>query len=160
MLPIIRPLKQADNASVAAIIRQVMTEFACVGDGYSIEDPEVNDMYRAYSEDNAAFFVIEKQGAVMGCGGFGPLVGANPSICELKKMYFLTELRGLGMGQKLLDRCIMEARNCGYKKMYLETVARMTAANQLYQKKGFVKLAAPEGTTGHSGCDAFYSLIL
>jgi putative acetyltransferase len=160
MYPIIRPLQQADNARVALIIRQVMTEFACVGDGYSIEDPEVDDMFNAYSADNAAFFVIEKQGAVLGCGGFGPLVGGDKTICELKKMYFLTELRGLGMGRKLLDHCITAARNCGYEKMYLETVERMTAANKLYQKRGFVKLAGPEGATGHSGCDAFYTLLL
>lgn len=160
MGPLIRPLKKADNEIVAHIIRTVMTEFACVGDGYSIEDPEVNDMYNAYNTNKAAFFVVEKEGSVLGCGGFGPLSGANEEICELKKMYFLPVLRGLGMGQQMLDYCIVEARNCGYKKMYLETVERMTAANKLYQKRGFEKLCGPEGSTGHSGCDSFYALGL
>lgn len=160
MHPIIRPLQKADNLQVATIIRQVMTEFACVGDGYSIEDPEVNDMYSAYQGANAAFFIIEHEGQVMGCGGFGPLVGGDSTVCELKKMYFLPNLRGMGMGLQLLDHCLTQAKKCGYTKMYLETVTRMVAANSLYRKSGFIPLAGPEGATGHGGCDAFYARIL
>ena len=157
---IIRPISAADNARVASIIRQVMTEFGCVGSGFSIEDPEVDEMYSAYAGPGAAFFVIEQQGQVMGCGGFAALEGGAADTCELKKMYFLSELRGLGMGRQLLDRCIEAARACGYRKMYLETVARMTAANHLYRKRGFQLLGGAQGATGHTGCDAFYELLL
>lgn len=160
MEAMIRPIEAKDNAAVAKIIRQVMTEFSCVGDGYSIEDPEVDNMSTAYAEANAAFFVIEHAGTIQGCGGFGSLVGGEPGICELKKMYFLPSLRGMGMGRRLLDHCIAAAQTAGYQKMYLETVDRMTAANQLYQKTGFVPLNCALGATGHGGCDAFYVLEL
>lgn len=158
--PRIRLIERSDEPLVAQIIRQVMTEFACVGEGYSISDPEVDQMYTAYQGDKAAFFVIEHQGQVMGCGGFGPLVGGDGLTCELKKMYFLAELRGYGMGKKLLDTCISTATDYGYQTMYLETVARMVAANALYQKRGFQPLSGPQGATGHSSCDAFYALEL
>ena len=137
-----------------------MTEFSCVGEGYSISDPEVDQMFLSYQGDRAAFFVIEKDGQVMGCGGFGPLVGGDGATCELKKMYFLPALRGYGMGKKLLNKCIDLATSYGYERMYLETVNRMTAANALYQQRGFQPLVDPEGATGHSGCDAFYVLPL
>ena len=158
--PIIRAIKASDNLRVAQIIRKVMTEFSCVGSGFSIEDPEVDAMHQAYAGDRAAFYVIEHNGIVQGCGGFAQLEGGAADICELKKMYFLTELRGLGMGSRLVDLCIQEARSKGYRIMYLETVERMQAANHLYQKKGFRLLPGPLGATGHGGCDAFYDLPL
>lgn len=158
--PIIRPIAVADNTRVAEIIRKVMTEFSCVGSGFSIEDPEVNDMFSAYQGKTAAFFVIEQDGKINGCGGFAALAGGVSDTCELKKMYFLDELRGHGMGSALVDLCIEEARSAGFKTMYLETVERMVAANHLYLKKGFQLLPCAKGATGHSGCDSFYELLL
>ncbi|WP_367388918.1 GNAT family N-acetyltransferase [Lewinella sp. LCG006] len=158
--PILRPIQAADNAQVAKIIRQVMTEFSCVGPGFSIEDPEVDHMYEAYQGDKAAFFVVEHQGQVLGCGGFGPLSGGDGATCELKKMYFLSEIRGHGMGKKLLNHCIEAATQKGYQRMYLETVNRMTSANALYRLRGFQQLQGAEGATGHSSCDTFYALAL
>lgn len=156
----IRFIQPEDDVRVAAIIRQVMTEFGCVGEGYSISDPEVDQMFLSYQGEAAAFFVVELHEQVLGCGGFGPLVGAPKHTCELKKMYFLPELRSLGMGKKMLDRCIATATEYGYHQMYLETVDRMTAANALYRKRGFHALDGPEGSTGHSSCDTFYVLDL
>ena len=43
---ILREIQQEDNEQVARIIRQVMTEFGAVGDGYSINDPEVEPYVR------------------------------------------------------------------------------------------------------------------
>lgn len=158
--PIIRPIQVTDNKRVAQIIRQVMTEFSCVGPGFSIEDPEVDQMYEAYQGKQAAFFVVEHKGEVQGCGGFGPLLGGDGATCELKKMYFLSELRGYGMGKQLLNHCIETATQQGYQRMYLETVNRMISANALYQKRGFQPLSAAEGATGHSSCDTYYALAL
>ncbi len=158
--PVIRPITKPDNPSVAAIIRQVMTEYETVGPGYSINDPEVDHMFEAYDPANSAFFVVEVNGQVQGCGGIGPLVGAPPSVCELKKMYFLPGLRGRGLGKQLLNRCLNAARALGYWQCYLETVVRMQEANRLYQKMGFRLLDQPLGNTGHNACEAYYLLDL
>ncbi len=153
----IRPIQPADNQQVAHIIRTVMTEFGAVGEGYSIMDPEVDDMHGAYSGARSAFFVVSNgNGQVFGCGGIGPLVGGELDVCELKKMYFLPELRGLGFGQKIVAACLEKAKELGYHRCYLETVGRMVQANHLYQKMGFEKICAPMGATGHGGCDAWY----
>ena len=88
----IRPIEQKDNKHVAEIIRSVMTSYGAVGVGFSIEDPEVDMMYEAYSQLGAAYFVLESdEGEVIGCAGFGPLAGAESDICELKKMYYFAE---------------------------------------------------------------------
>ncbi len=154
----LRPIQSADNQQVAKIIRTVMTEFDAVGEGYSILDPEVDKMCEAYSGHRAAFFVVSKfeTGEVLGCGGIGPLVGGEADVCELKKMYFRPELRGLGIGKKMVAICLEKAKEFGYRRCYLETCARMEQANQLYKKMGFEKICGPMGATGHCGCDAWY----
>jgi len=153
-----RPL---DNARVAVIIRKVMPEFDCVGEGYSIEDPEVDDMFGAYNNENARIYVIVNQtDEAIGCGGIAPLAGGDGTICELKKMYFLPGARGQGLGGKMIDLLISDAKKIGFQQCYLETVSRMEAANALYNKKGFRLLDKQMGCTGHSGCDSFYVMDL
>lgn len=145
---------------MAAIIREVMTSFGAYGPGYSINDPEVDAMSAHYPEPRAAFFVVEHGGCVLGGGGIGPLAGADPDTCELRKMYLLPELRGRGFGEKLLRRCLDAARQRGYRRCYLETLTRMEAAQRLYAKAGFTRRPAALGATGHSGCNRFYLLEL
>jgi len=154
---IIRRISQSDNEIVRDIILSVMTDFGCIGDGFSSSDAELHTMYETYSLEGSAFFVIEdiETNQVLGCCGIGPLQGGERSICELKKMYFLPQLRGLGLGQMIIDTCMAAARKYGYQKCYLETLEAMAAANHLYHKNDFVKLKEPLGATGHNGCDAY-----
>lgn len=148
----IRPIRKADNLVVADLIRLVMTEFKAVGSGYSINDSEIDDMYTAYKGKNAAFYVVERDGRVLGCGGFGPLTGEESTTCELRKMYFMAELRGLGVGTKLLNQCLEDATSAGYRRCYLETTDTMSQARRLYGKHGFKYLDQRLGNTGHTGC--------
>ena len=83
---VIRRIRQHDNAVVAQIIRTVMTEYGAVGEGYSIEDPEVDDMFGAYSGNRSAFFVIEMNGIIVGCGGIAPLGSETPYALNVDLM--------------------------------------------------------------------------
>ena len=158
----LRPIEAADNDAMAHVIRTVMMEYDAVGPGYSINDAEVDDMAGSYSEPKAIYYVLvdTTSGAVVGGGGVGPLVGAGPEVCELKKMYFLREARGLGWGSTLLDLCLSAARDRGYSVCYLETLHSMTTARRLYAERGFVQRESPLGNTGHCSCDAWYELAL
>lgn len=153
---LIRPIEARDDAAVAAIIRSVMPEFGACGDGFAINDPEVDWMHRAYAEPRSAYFVVERDGAVLGGGGIAPLVGGDADTCELRKMYFLPALRGLGAGGALITRCLDAARGFGFRQCYIETLTGMDAAMRLYERHGFEPLAAPLGATGHGGCNRFY----
>lgn len=171
----LRLITPSDNTAIAHVIRTVMPEYECVGEGFSINDPEVDDMATAYAGEGSAFFVIEgalrahtgtaaagaeEETVILGGGGFAPLTGGDGSICELRKMYVLREGRGRGAGRLLMEACLAGARAAGYSHIYLETVTAMTDAAAVYQKYGFEYLDQPLGNTGHGGCDRFMWLEL
>ncbi len=156
----IRPIAAGDDAAMASVIRTVMPEFGAIGSGFAISDPEVDWMSRAYSEPRCAYFVIDRNGEVMGGGGVAPLTGGEPDLCELRKMYFLPEVRGLGAGAAMMTHCLAAARELGFKRCYLETLSGMDAAMRLYERTGFHEIGGPMGSTGHGGCNTFYLLSL
>lgn len=157
----IRPIEARDDAAVAAIIRSVMPEFGASGCGFAINDPEVDWMQRAYAALRSAYFVIERNDdsgnpVVEGGAGIAPLSGGDACTCELRKMYFLPNLRGVGAGAMLMARCLDAARGFGFQSCYLETLTGMDAAMRLYERSGFQRIDAPLGATGHGGCNTFY----
>jgi putative acetyltransferase len=152
---LLRPIRPEDDAAVADLIRTVMPEFGAVGDGYAINDPEVDWMAKAYAQPRCAYFVVERDGVVQGGGGIAPLAGGDGDTCELRKMYFMPSLRGLGAGTALMAACLDAARAHGFKRCYLETLRGMAAAQKLYARSGFQRLDAPLGDTGHGGCNTF-----
>lgn len=152
----IRPIRVTDNAAVRRVVQTVMPEFGCVGQGFSIEDPELLDMFATYTSPRSAYYVLTVHGGtVVGVGGLAPLRGGFDDVCELRKMYILPGYRGLGGGKLILEACLRRARDFGFTRMYLETVAGMTTASAVYLKYGFRYLDGPMGATGHSGCDRF-----
>jgi putative acetyltransferase len=158
----IRKISAEDNPEIANVIRKVMTEMGASGPGFAIHDPTVDSMYESYQATNSAYYVVSKQGRVVGGAGFAPLVGTDPEerICELQKMYFYQEARGFGLAHRLLDLVLKEAKQAGYKLCYLETFETMTQAQRLYRKTGFRSLTCGKGTTGHFACNAWYEIDL
>ena len=137
-----------------------MPEFGASGPGFAIHDAEVDTMAQAYAIPRAAYFVVERDGVVLGGGGVAALAGGDADTCELRKMYFLPEVRGHGQGRRLLAHCLDTARQLGFTTCYLETMQSMTTARHLYEAFGFTELTAPLGNTGHFGCDCRYARTL
>lgn len=152
----IRPIEPRDNAAMAAIIRSVMPEFGADGPGFAIHDVEVDTMYETYAQPRSSYFVVERDCVVVGGGGVAPLENAEPDVCELRKMYFLPQARGIGAGAAMMQRCLDAARTYGFARCYLETLTGMDAAQALYKRSGFTPLCAPMGGTGHFSCDRFF----
>lgn len=152
----IRPIRATDDAAIAAIIRSVMPEFGAGGAGFAIHDPEVDAMSAAYAPPRHAYFVLERDGRVVGGGGIAPLIGGDADTCELRKMYFLPEARGLGAGHAMIEHCLDAAQKFGFRRCYIETLTGMDAAQALYRRHGFAPIPAPLGNTGHFGCNCFY----
>jgi len=155
-----RPIRPEDDPAIAAVIRAVMPEFGADGPGFAIHDPEVSTMSAAYAGPRSAYFVVEMDGRIVGGAGIGPLDGGDADTAELRKMYFLPEARGKGMGERLLRHVLDVARARGYARVYLETLTGMDSAMRLYERLGFRRLDRQLGCTGHHGCNRFYMLDL
>jgi putative acetyltransferase len=149
---IIRKIKQQDNAAVAKVIRDVLIEHNVPKVGTAYADASLDCMYETYNKPQSIYFVVEKEGKIIGGAGIALLENGPEDVCELQKMYFLAEARGLGLGTKMMNKCLEAAKGFGFKRCYLETMPYMQDAQKLYKKSGFEYLDAPMGDTGHSSC--------
>jgi putative acetyltransferase len=149
---IIRPIEPKDNAAVAAIVRKVLTEFKANKPGTAFYDNELEHLSAVFRQPGSAYWVVEMEGMVHGCGGIYPTQGLPQGYCELVKLYFDAAIRGKGTGKKLINICIETAKEMGYTHLYLETMPELTIAVPLYEKLGFEYNTAALGNSGHCGC--------
>lgn len=152
---IIRDIRENDNKALAQIVRNCLTEFNAAKPGTVFYDDTTDHLYELFQRNKAKYFVAELNGIVIGGGGIYPTNGLEDDTCELVKMYLLKEGRGTGLGKALLHKCIDEAKQLGYKKIYLETMPELKLAIPMYEKFGFTFLKGPQGNSGHTGCDVW-----
>jgi GNAT superfamily N-acetyltransferase len=76
--------------------------------------------------------VIDDQPA--GCVALRPL---QENICEMKRLFVPPAFRSQGIGRKLAEHIVAEARQIGYAAMKLDTLPRLKPATDLYTKLGF-----------------------
>jgi len=148
----IREIQKNDNGAVAALIRTVLVGHGVAKVGTAYADASLDRMFETYATPQSASFLGVEDGEIMGGGGIAPLENGAAAIWELQKMYFLPVSRGLGLGTKMIGKCLEQAKAFGFKQCYLETLPNMTAARKLYVKSGFRYLEAPLGDTGHNSC--------
>ncbi|EHG6147720.1 GNAT family N-acetyltransferase [Escherichia fergusonii] len=150
----LRRISAEDNAAIAHVIRQVSAEYGLTADkGYTVADPNLDELYQVYSQPGHAYWVVDYNGEVVGGGGIAPLTGSEADICELQKMYFLPAIRGKGLAKKLALMAMDHAWEMGFKRCYLETTAFLTEAIALYEHLGFQHIDYALGCTGHVDCE-------
>jgi putative acetyltransferase len=152
---IIREIQKKDNSAIAAIVRNVLMEMGAPKVGTAYADPYLDSLFEVYAVPKAIYFVVENNGKIIGGVGIKQLDNSDENICELQKMYFLPEARGLGLGKKLMDLCIDKATEFGFESCYIETMTYMEAALKLYRKSGFEYLEQQIGNTGHNSCEVW-----
>ena len=148
----IRKIQPEDNLQMAAIVRSVLMELGASKIGTAYADPNLETLYETYNTDRAVYYVLINENKIVGGAGVIHLENGEECICEFQKMYFLPEARGLGFARKILDRCLQDAIEFGFKKCYLETMPFMQNAQKLYKNAGFYYLDKPLGNTGHTSC--------
>ena len=151
----IRTIQQGDNKTLAKIIRDTLKEFNANKPNTVYYDDRTDHLFEVFKAADSIYYVAEYNGEIMGGGGIYPTENLPAGTCELVKLYISPAARGKGIGKVLLEKCILAAKQMGYKKIYLETMPELTIAIPMYEKLGFIYLPAAQGNSGHTGCDVW-----
>jgi len=89
------------------------------------------------SPDGVFLVVRDDDGRAVACGGIARF---DESRAELKRMYVLPELRGRGLGRRVLVELEEAARRLGYAGVVLETGDRQPEALGLYGASGYERI--------------------
>jgi N-acetylglutamate synthase-like GNAT family acetyltransferase len=96
-------------------------------------DDELSNFPEKYKEPDGSFLIAKENGSVIGCVGIKKL---EEYICEMKRLFVKDNYKGKGIGKKLIDEIIEDAKMKNYKIMRLDTAKTMKAMS-IYYKIGF-----------------------
>lgn len=135
-------LRRATTPDDLEVARALMRDYAA-GLDFGLEfqefEAELAGLPGAYAEPGGCILLAEVDGRPAGCVAMRPHGPAG--TCEMKRLYVAPAFRGLGVGGRLANGILEEARARGYRRMRLDTVPSMNAAITVYRALGFREIA-------------------
>lgn len=145
---VIRSIEEEDNTSIACVLRASVEEHDAPKVGTFYDDPHTDMMFQTFSIKDAEYWVVESNGAILGGGGFYPTKGLPKGYAELSKFHFKPELRGKGIGKRLLQLIEQRAIKAGYTHMYIVSYHQFGDAVAMYEKYGYEHIGSALDQSG------------
>ncbi|PPS44238.1 GNAT family N-acetyltransferase [Chroococcidiopsis sp. TS-821] len=147
---LIRDWQPSDRTPVTQIIRSVLAEYHLDFEPRGA-DCDVVDVENYYLATGGEFWVIQQDNQLVGTGGYYPVKRGEKAV-EIRKMYLLPHVRGLGLGKYLLQQLEKAIAARGFKQIWVETASVLTTAVKLYESYGYQPASGVETPR----CDRIY----
>ena len=149
----LRPFRPADQCAAKALILAGLLEHWGTLD--SSLNPDLDDIATSYKD---ATFLVACEGDRLACKG-GRIIGTgvlkprDTDAGEIVRMSVAGDMRRRGLGRRILDALIADARDRGYARIILETTQTWAGAIAFYQNAGFE-------ITHHQNGDVYFVMQL
>lgn len=117
-----------------------------------------HEFFQNYSPEKDRFWFAEADGQMMGAIA---IVGHSETEAQLRWFILQPDFRGMGVGNKLLNKALQYCRDKGYRTVFLYTTEDQKTAIKMYLKAGFKKVQESENNMwGKSLIELCYQLDL
>jgi putative acetyltransferase len=147
---IIRHWQEKDRVLAATVISCVLSEYGLPWQPEEA-DKDVLNIEEYYLATGGEFWVIEHQNQIVGTAAYYPIQRGEKAV-EIRKMYLLPKVRGLGLGKYLLQQLETAIALQGFEQIWIETASILVEAVKLYESNGYLPTTGVET----SRCDRIY----
>jgi len=134
-------LVQVESAAQVEQARALFEEYAVwLGINLCFQnfEQELAELPGKYTPPEGRLLLAFDEELLAGCVALRQL---DELTCEMKRLYVRPDARGKGLGRRLTEAVIEEARAAGYSRMRLDTLpSKMKEANLIYHSLGFKKI--------------------
>ena len=133
-------IRRARPEDDAAVSRELAQYLSFIGDAFEPEglDHDIAHWQEEYGGGQGALLLVQDPaGEVVGTAAVRFLA---PGVGELKRMWLRPSCQGRGLGRRLMDASLEEARRLGCRSLRLDTESKLEAAVHLYRAYGFVEI--------------------
>jgi ribosomal protein S18 acetylase RimI-like enzyme len=134
-------IAEAATAAQFDAARSLIEEYAAqigtsmgVDLGFQNFSAELNQLPAMYGPPSGCLLLASRDDEWMGCCA---LRRFTDEVGEMKRLYVKPTARGADLGRRLTERLVATARALGYRRMVLDTLQGMVAAQTLYRSVGF-----------------------
>ena len=130
----IRPAADAADLEAARTLFREYAAWLQVDLCFQGFDQELAGLPGNYAPPRGRLLLAQEGDQAAGCISLRPI---DSETCEMKRLFVREPFRATGLGRRLVEAILSEARAIGYRRIRLDTLPQMGAAQKLYASIGF-----------------------